>query len=146
MESDEPITNTDEEGNALLAFDLDIDDGTEEIDTISRNYYNTYLKKEEKYIPVSKEIELYRMIDKVTINGKKFDHERIDLRQKKGVSEVWEVYNKPDEMGGMIHPFHIHGTQFKIISRDGREPAPNEQGLKDSVLIEPGEQVRLLVT
>src|SRR5699024_678779 len=104
----------------------------------------TFLNEEVIFLPVAKEFELIGMMDKVTINGKKFDPERIDLRQKKGVSEVWEVYNKPDEMGGMIHPFHIHGTQFKIISRDGREPAPNEQGLKDSVLIEPGERVRLL--
>ncbi|MBU8791355.1 MULTISPECIES: multicopper oxidase domain-containing protein [Bacillaceae] len=146
MESDEPIAITDEEGNALLPFDLDIDGGTEEMESISWTDDTTFLKEEEKSLPVSKKIELFGMMDKVTINGKKFDPERIDLRQKKGVSEVWEVYNKPDEMGGMIHPFHIHGTQFKIISRDGREPAPNEQGLKDSVLIEPGERVRLLVT
>jgi FtsP/CotA-like multicopper oxidase with cupredoxin domain len=31
-------------------------------------------------------------------------------------------------MGGMTHQFHIHGTQFKIISVDGIEPPKNEQG------------------
>src|SRR5699024_3986316 len=91
------------EGNDLLPFDLDIDGGTEEMESISWTDDTTFLK-EEKSLPVSKEIELFGMMDKVTINGKKFDPERIDLRQKKGVSEVWEVYNKPDEMGGMIHP------------------------------------------
>src|SRR5699024_10919930 len=121
MEADEPIAITDEEGNALLHFELDIDGGTEEMESISWTDDTTFIK-EEKSLPVSKEIELFGMMDKVTINGKKSDPERSDLRHKKGVSEVWEVYNKPDEMGGMIHPFHIHGTQFKIISRDGREP------------------------
>ncbi|MFD1849408.1 multicopper oxidase family protein [Oceanobacillus bengalensis] len=146
MESDEPIAITDEEGNALLPFDLEYDGEMKKKESISWPDNTTFLTEEEKSLPVTKEIELFGMMDKVTINGKKFDPDRIDLRQKKGVPEVWEVYNKPDEMGGMIHPFHIHGTQFKIISRDGREPAPNEQGLKDSVLIEPGERVRLLVT
>ncbi|WP_068672919.1 multicopper oxidase domain-containing protein [Oceanobacillus sp. Castelsardo] len=146
MESDEPIAITDEEGNALLPFDLEYDGEMKKMESISWPDNTTFLTEEEKSLPVTKEIELFGMMDKVTINGKKFDPDRIDLRQKKGVPEVWEVYNKPDEMGGMIHPFHIHGTQFKIISRDGREPAPNEQGLKDNVLIEPGERVRLLVT
>ena len=56
------------------------------------------------------------MGEMVTINGKKFDMNRIDFTQEVGVTEVWELYNKPDMMGGMNHPFHIHGTQFKIIS------------------------------
>ncbi|HLR43549.1 MAG TPA: multicopper oxidase domain-containing protein [Pseudogracilibacillus sp.] len=146
MESDEPIAITDEEGNALLPFDLEYDGEMKKMESISWPDNTTFLSEEEKSLPVTKEIELFGMMDKVTINGKKFDPDRIDLRQKKRVLEVWEVYNKPDEMGGMLHPFHIHGTQFKIISRDGREPAPNELGLKDSVLIEPGERVRLLVT
>lgn len=45
-------------------------------------------------------------------------------------------------VGGMTHPFHIEGTQFKVISRDGIEVSPNEQGLKDSVLVESGERVK----
>ncbi|WP_240375650.1 multicopper oxidase domain-containing protein [Bacillus piscicola] len=148
LDSNEPIAITDEEGNALLPFDLDLDnrDVTEETESMSWEDNTTFLTEEEKSLSVTKEIELYGMMDMVTINGKKFDPGRIDLRQEQGVSEVWEIYNKPDEMGGMNHPFHIHGTQFKIISRDGEEPDPKEQGLKDSVLIEPGERVRLLVT
>ncbi|WP_330948992.1 multicopper oxidase family protein [Virgibacillus sp. MG-45] len=146
MDTDKPIAITDEKDNALLPFNLDIDKGKGEKESISWTDDTSVLSEEEKSLPVTKEIELFGMMDRVTINGKKFDPNRIDLRQKKGVSEVWEVYNKPDNMGGMIHPFHIHGTQFKIISRDGREVNPNERGLKDSVLIEPGERVKLLVT
>src|SRR5699024_9101722 len=128
MDSDKPIAITDEEGNALLPFDLNIDGGTEEMGSISWTEDTAFLTEDEKSLPVTKEIELFGMMNKVTINGKKFDPDRIDFQQEKGVSEVWEIYNKPDEMGGMIHPFHIHGTQFKIISRDGKEPAPSEQG------------------
>src|SRR5699024_55851 len=84
--------------------------------------------EEEKNLPVTKELELFGMDDEVTINGKQFDKDRIDLTQKKGETEVWEVYNKPDDMGGMVHPFHIHGTQFKVISVNGEEPPAHLQG------------------
>src|SRR5690625_2692528 len=39
---------------------------------------------------VSKEIVLFGMMHHVTINGKKFDPNRIDFTQKKGETEVWE--------------------------------------------------------
>lgn len=50
-----------------------------------------------------------------------------------------------DEMGEMIHPFHIHGAQFKILSRDESEPPENEQGWKDSFSIRPGETVKIAI-
>ena len=100
---------------------------------------------EERNLPISKKLELFGMGNMVTINGKQFDMERIDFTQKQGVTEIWEIYNKPDMMGGMIHPFHIHGTQFKIISVDGIEPPENEHGWKDTVAIQPGEKIKLAV-
>src|SRR5699024_346870 len=81
----------------------------------------------------------------VTINGKKFDPDRIDFTQEQGETEVWEIYNKPDDMGGMIHPFHIHGAQFKVLSRDGEKPSENEQGWKDTISVEPEETVKVAV-
>ena len=47
--------------------------------------------------------------------------------------------------GGMVHPFHMHGTQFTVISRNGHEPYPNEHGYKDTVGVNPGETVRIKV-
>lgn len=145
LTDEESLSLINDEGIELLPFDVALDDSpasSPEMWTADE----PFLTAQEKARPVSKDIELFGMMDMVTINGKKFDPNRIDLRQEQGVTEVWEVYNKPDMMGGMIHPFHIHGTQFKIISRDGKEPEPNEQGLKDSVLVNPGEKVKLLVT
>lgn len=46
------------------------------------------------------------------INGKSFDLNRVDLHSKVGVVEEWMVINKSH----MDHPFHIHGTQFELIS------------------------------
>lgn len=145
LTKEESLAIVNDEGVELLPFDVELDNSpTDSLEIWAAE--DPFLTEQEKTMPVKKNIELFGMMDMVTINGKKFDPDRIDLRQEKGVTEVWEVYNKPDMMGGMAHPFHIHGTQFKIISRDGKETEPNEQGLKDSVLVEPGEKVKLLVT
>lgn len=92
------------------------------------------------------EITLKGMSHMVSINDQKFDPERIDLQAKTGTQEVWEVSNVGGMMGGMAHPFHLHGVQFQIISRNGQPPSENEAGWKDTVLVNPDEQVELLVT
>ncbi|TAA73068.1 multicopper oxidase family protein [Planococcus salinarum] len=145
MTKEESLAIINEEGTILLPFDVALADSPADSAELWTSE-EPFLTQQEKTMPVSKEIELFGMADMVTINGRKFDMDRIDMRQEQGVTEVWEIYNRSDMMGGMSHPFHIHGTQFKIISRDGKEPEPNEQGLKDSVLVEPGERVKLLVT
>ena len=37
----------------------------------------------------------------------------------------------------MLHPFHIHGTQFRILSENGA-PAAHRRGWKDTVRVEGG--------
>lgn len=95
----------------------------------------------------------------VNINGKQMDMDRIDEYVKLNEPEIWVVTNASHHMGrgmmrniGMMnmmgdipHPFHIHNTQFRILSRDGRPPNKWELGDKDTVLVAPGETVELLV-
>ena len=76
-----------------------------------------------------------------TINGNTMKMDRIDEIVQMGDTEIWEITND----GPMIHPFHIHNTQFRIIDRDGNAPRVNEAGLKDTVVVNPGEKVRVLV-
>ncbi|WP_376699149.1 multicopper oxidase domain-containing protein [Listeria fleischmannii] len=90
-------------------------------------------------------IELSGMGTMVRIDGKKFDKNRIDKVAKQGEEQIFEITNKDDMMGGMNHPFHIHGTQFQIVSRNGKEVADNERGLKDTVLIAPNEKVQIKI-
>ncbi|WP_268913492.1 multicopper oxidase family protein [Lentilactobacillus sp. SPB1-3] len=85
------------------------------------------------------------MDEEVALNGRKFDMQRIDDRQQLGNVEVWDITNTNDMDGGMLHPYHMHGTQFKIISRNGHAPYPNEMGLKDTVSVNPGEEVKIKV-
>ena len=57
-------------------------------------------------------------------------------------------------MMSMAHPIHLHGQQFQIVSRSvsGDEAADYatvrdgfiESGLKDTVLVMPGEKVRII--
>ena len=60
-------------------------------------------------------------------------------------------------MGGMMamaHPIHLHGQQFQILSRDAEGADPEDyatmsegfisSGWKDTVLVTPGESVRII--
>src|SRR5699024_11982257 len=49
-------------------------------------------------------------------------------------------------LGGMMHPFHMHGVQFQVLDRDGDPPPANETGWKDTVLVNPDEKVRVIAT
>lgn len=143
VKTNEEIALVNEEGTTLLPFE--ITDQTGKTIDIPDEMNDFSFTEEEKNLPVTKEIELFGMMDQVTINGKKFDSERIDFTQEQGVTEVWEIYNKPDMMGGMIHPFHIHGAQFKILSRNGEAPPENERGWKDSFSVAPDETVKIAI-
>lgn len=79
-----------------------------------------------------------------TINGKSFDMKRIDHTIKFGDTEIWSITNKSDM--NMAHPFHIHGIQFQIVSRNGKQPPENERGWKDTFLIQPNEIVKIITT
>src|SRR5699024_1245510 len=84
----------------------------------------------------------------VNINGKQFDADRIDEELKMNDTEIWEISNSSGMgmMGGMMHPFHMHGVQFQVLDRDGDPPPANETGWKDTVLVNPEEKVRVIAT
>lgn len=76
-----------------------------------------------------------------TINGRNFDAGRVDVRVERGVVEVWDVVNASSEP----HPFHVHAAQFQVVSRSRGPLGPHELGLKDTVLVWPGETVQLAI-
>jgi FtsP/CotA-like multicopper oxidase with cupredoxin domain len=75
------------------------------------------------------------------INGRGFDPNRVDTLVERGVTEAWEVVN----LSTHPHPFHVHATQFRVLSRSGGPVRPHERGLKDTVLVWPGESVKLAI-
>lgn len=97
-------------------------------------------------VTATKTIRLDGMGHMVSLNGRQFDMDRIDDDVKLGDTEIWEITaSRQMMMGSSGHPFHIHGTQFQILSRNGRTPPANERGWKDTVFVGTGETVRLIV-
>jgi blue copper oxidase len=74
------------------------------------------------------------------INGRSMDMNRIDERVPLGSVEIWEIHNRTT----LTHPFHIHDVQLRVLDRDRAPPQPHEQGLKDTVLVDPGSRVRVI--
>jgi blue copper oxidase len=101
---------------------------------------------DEDQVSAIKTIELDGMGHMVTLNGKVFDIHRIDDNVVLGTTEIWEITTLRSMMMGSIgHPFHIHGTQFQILSRNGIEPKDHEKGWKDTVFVRSEESVRIIV-
>lgn len=100
------------------------------------------------------------------INGRVFEMSDVarDEKVRLGDIEIWEFYNQG--MGGMgmgmggmqqPHPMHIHGLQFKILDRQVDPASVNDnsynglkdgfvdEGWHDTVIVMPGEKVRLVM-
>ncbi len=73
------------------------------------------------------------------INGKTMDMNRVDEVAELGDKEIWEVEN----LVGMDHPFHLHGFQFQVISRNG-EPVEQRQW-EDTVNVPGFEKATFVV-
>jgi len=77
------------------------------------------------------------------INGRLYDMNRIDFQVPFGQTEIWRFKTA----GNAPHPVHVHGASFQVLSRTGGRGRlfPWEQGWKDTVLLEDGETVDILI-
>ena len=69
----------------------------------------------------------------MAINGQPMNMDRIDETVRKGDTEIWRI-----SVDDQLHPFHIHGCSFRILSQSGAEPPAYAQGWKDMVHVEDG--------
>jgi spore coat protein A, manganese oxidase len=74
------------------------------------------------------------------INGKPYDGSIALAGPKLGSTELWTITG-----GSKIHTLHVHGNDFEVVSRNGQPPPAWEAGLKETVLIHPGETVQILI-
>lgn len=65
-----------------------------------------------------------------SINGASMNMDYINEKVKRGELELWIV---TAEM--MPHPFHIHGVSFQILTHNGKPPADEDRGWKDTVIV-----------
>jgi FtsP/CotA-like multicopper oxidase with cupredoxin domain len=83
-----------------------------------------------------------------TINGKKFSPDHPIVEPHLGDVEIWHFINHNPKMLGvfaMLHPVHVHLVNFQILTRNGGPPKPFESGWKDTVALEKGEEVRVIM-
>ena len=74
------------------------------------------------------------------INGVAMDERVINERVRLGQWEVWEVSSDR-----RIHPFHVHGCSFLVISQDGRPVTDADAGWKDTVWVGDGRPTTFVV-
>lgn len=75
-----------------------------------------------------------------TINGKGFEHDRVDATPELGKAERWTFVNSTAE----DHIVHIHDVDWHVVARTGAPPemqAVDEAGAKESFRIGPNEVV-----
>ncbi len=63
------------------------------------------------------------------INGIPFDMSVLNETANLGETEIWEI-----QVSGMAHPFHVHGTSFKVLTQNGQPVDYATTGMKDVVL------------
>jgi spore coat protein A len=72
------------------------------------------------------------------INGREFDHDRIDARPRLGSTERWTFINRSNR----VHPMHIHGFLFRVLSRSSGPVHPADRlGWKDTIGVLANETV-----
>lgn len=69
----------------------------------------------------------------MAINGQPMKMDRIDEKVRRGTTEIWRI-----SVDDMLHPFHIHGCSFRILSQSGAEPPAYARGWKDMVHVDEG--------
>ncbi|WP_096698851.1 multicopper oxidase family protein [Polaromonas sp. AER18D-145] len=101
-----------------------------------------------------RKIELSMGQMRFLINGYTFRMDEIAFDVKRGAVEIWSISNPTL---GMPHPMHIHGFSFQVLERIGSPPqvsatarfgqgrTVSDLGWKDTVLVWPGETVRVVI-
>jgi len=72
-----------------------------------------------------------------TINGKRFNPQRVDHKIPLGKVERWKLVNTSP----VTHFVHLHEELWRTLQRDGHKPPPWEQGYEDTWRLDPGESV-----
>ena len=89
------------------------------------------------------------------LGGRTFDMDDVAPEETvaAGSTHLWEFVNLTNPMGmEAAHPIHMHGRQFRVVDRTGGRVANTlraglvDGGWRDTVLVLPGETVRIQVT
>ncbi|MDE2715603.1 MAG: multicopper oxidase domain-containing protein [Chloroflexota bacterium] len=90
----------------------------------------------ESEITVDRTFHFDKIGDGWGINGVLMDMNRIDETVRLGDTERWTITAETGR-----HVFHVHQTQFQVLSINGEPPQPEEAGWEDSIFVDPGREV-----
>jgi FtsP/CotA-like multicopper oxidase with cupredoxin domain len=132
--------------------DFNVVSGTRDSPTIPQTLSRVAPPEVNKAVNASspRRFEFQMQMLNVAINGRQFQMEEVAPYETVALdtTEVWELANVGPMP--MPHPIHIHGLQFRILERSGSSPALRDgyvdSGWKDTLLLMPGEQARILLT
>lgn len=74
-----------------------------------------------------------------TINGRPFDPEQSLASPRLDTVERWTFTSD------FHHPVHVHMAHFQVLTRNGKPPAPEDAGWKDTVDLRPYEVVEVAI-
>ncbi len=74
-----------------------------------------------------------------TINGKPFDHRRVDATVELGSVQRWRLINTST----LTHFIHLHEESWRTVSRNGQPPPAWEAGHQDTWRLDPGDVVEV---
>jgi FtsP/CotA-like multicopper oxidase with cupredoxin domain/plastocyanin len=74
-----------------------------------------------------------------TINGKPYDHMRVDAQIELGTVQRWRLVNTST----ITHYIHLHEEAWRTVSRNGLAPPAWEAGFQDVWRLDPGDVVEV---
>jgi spore coat protein A len=74
-----------------------------------------------------------------TINGKPYDHMRVDATVELGSVQRWLLVNTSP----LTHFIHLHEEAWRTVSRNGQPPPAWEAGYQDTWRLDPGDTVEV---
>jgi blue copper oxidase len=104
--------------------------------------------------PITLSMESEGGTNRWLINGLTHEMDKYPIVAQRGAKEIWEIRN--DERS-MPHPMHLHGFRFLVLGRTGSPEqvsrfavdesgrTATDLGFKDTVLVWPGETVKLAI-
>jgi blue copper oxidase len=72
----------------------------------------------------------------MSINDQGYDMNTVNESVRVGETELWRI-----TADMMAHPFHVHGTSFQVVSRNGRAVDSAKEGWKDVVLVNGSAEI-----
>jgi blue copper oxidase len=100
------------------------------------------VKAVNKVITDSPALPLEEQLSANTVNGKSFEMGVVPFGTSLKSEERWIISEGSDRM---LHPVHIHGCQFRILSAGGRAPPAHMAGWKDIAPVEKGSTCEIQI-